>query len=755
MKNLSKSFLILYGSLNQSWATLYKVLSFSILFLLSMMTIAAYSTETMLEIKSFPLKGQTTNLENMVLDFRFSPRRWQTCIGLPDDPHKSIVGSDGALYYGYGQSRGKPSFYGFARRIGVALETEYLPEPKSQSLLDATIPIVVTDQYFNGKVYRLHQEVWANTPPQGLTAPAFSDQRVDYLWARVITNPRHKKASRLVLQIDSNEELMLIEQNGRVVSKKEPNRIICDVAPSWESAEVKLINGAYSYKLYFPRQNLQQEKEYQVRVAVHCGAKASAEMSEAGFAESRQQAIAFWRSLKLPYDKISVPDSSVQNLFKSCVRNIFQAREIKDDRLAFQVGPTCYRGTWAVDGAFILEAVTYLGLVKEARPGLELQLEKVGGPGGVEFSKKAGIRLWAIWRHAQLTGDWDWLERVWPIVEREVNLIKHYRDMARQDPDQVNYGLMPPGTGDGGLGGIHREYTNVYWNLAGLKAAVQMATKLQKSNLSDWQEEYRDFWQTFDRARHRDKLVDEFGNTYVPVTMKGEEPQPPQRGAWAFLHSVFPGRVFSPDDSLMLGTLATLDAHQQEGLIFGTGWDKDGIWTYAGSFYGHAHLWLGHGRKAAATLYAFANHASPLLCWREEQPVLWDKVVGYTGDMPHNWASAEFIRFIRHLLVLERGDELHLFEGLPITWTRPGDRVQLNEIATSFGDITLSLKVADDGRSALLRIVPPKREKPGKIVVHTENFAVPVKQVLLDGKPLSNEVPAINTNQEVKIKLIF
>ncbi len=33
--------------------------------------------------------------------------------------------------------------------------------------------------------------------------------------------------------------------------------------------------------------------------------------------------------------------------------------------------------------------------------------------------------------------------------------------------------------------------------------------------------------------------------------------------------------------------------------------------------------------------------------------------------MPHNWASAEFIRLVRHLLILERGDELHLLEGLP------------------------------------------------------------------------------------------
>ncbi len=104
----------------------------------------------------------------------------------------------------------------------------------------------------------------------------------------------------------------------------------------------------------------------------------------------------------------------------------------------------------------------------------------------------------------------------------------------------------------------------------------------------------------------------------------------------------------------MLGTMAMLDAHEKEGLIHGTGWLADGIWNYAASFYGHAHLWLGHGRKAAATLYAFANHASPLLCWREEHNLAGAKEE-YCGDMPHNWASAEFLRLTRHCLILERG----------------------------------------------------------------------------------------------------
>jgi hypothetical protein len=164
-----------------------------------------------------------------------------------------------------------------------------------------------------------------------------------------------------------------------------------------------------------------------------------------------------------------------------------------------------------------------------------------------------------------------------------------------------------------------------------------------------------------------------------------------------------------------------LDSTQQEGLIYGTGWLPDGIWNYAASFYGHAHLWLDHGKKAAATLYAFGNHACPLLCWREEQNPQGQKE-HQVGDMPHNWASAEFIRMVRHLLILERGEELHLLHGLPHAWTRPDNKTKMLDIPTSYGPLSLILEMTKKGDSATIEITPPRRDPPKKIKVHLEHF---------------------------------
>jgi hypothetical protein len=149
---------------------------------------------------------------------------------------------------------------------------------------------------------------------------------------------------------------------------------------------------------------------------------------------------------------------------------------------------------------------------------------------------------------------------------------------------------------------------------------------------------------------------------------------------------------------------------------------KDGIWAYFGSFYGHSWLWLGEGDKAARTLYAFGNHASPLLVWREEQmPVgQGDQVV---GDMPHNWASAEFIRLVRHSLMLERGNELHLFEGMPAKWARPGAVTRVRDIATEFGPVSLEFRVARNGASGILKLTSPQRTPPTRIVLHLDNWS--------------------------------
>jgi hypothetical protein len=259
------------------------------------------------------------------------------------------------------------------------------------------------------------------------------------------------------------------------------------------------------------------------------------------------------------------------------------------------------------------------------------------------------------------------------------------------------------------------EYTNPYWNLAGLHAFVQAARWLgKKESAAIWQREYDDFMAAFRRAARRDMKTDPQGHPYFPIRMDGQDL--PQRGQWGFCHAVYPGQIFPPNDPLVAGTMAMLEATEREGMVYGTGWDATGLWNYFASFYGHAWLWQGNGRKAAQVLAAFANHAAPTLVWREEQSLRGEKFKK-VGDMPHNWASAEFIRLTIHLLALDRGNELHLLEGLPPTWTGPGMVTRLNGVATPFGPLEMTLQTDEEGKTATLS-VKPLASNCKAIVVH-------------------------------------
>ncbi len=476
--------------------------------------------------------------------------------------------------------------------------------------------------------------------------------------------------------------------------------------------------------------------------AVYCGGGATvAEPSTvAGARAARERAIRYWERAPLPYGRIEVPDAGIQALLDSSIRNIWQAREIKKDLPVFQVGPTCYRGLWIVDGAFLLEAATMLGAGDQARSGVAYELTHQQPDGRIEvmndYPKENGIVLWTCVRHARLTQDRPWLESVWPRLTRIAEHIRTLRRQTLRNDSALDDGLIPPGFPDGGIGGVHYEYTNPYWSLAGLRSWVEAARWLGRpEEAAEWQREYDEFMAAFRRAAARDMRKDAHGNPFLPILM-GEAgvTELPQRSQWAFCHAVYPGQLFARDDPLVAGNMAMLEATEREGMVHGTGWDADGIWNYFASFYGHAWLWQGQGRKAARVLYAYANHAAPVLVWREEQSLKGERF-RKVGDMPHNWASAEFIRLAIHLLALDRGDELHLLEGLPSEWTRPGSVTRLAGIATPFGPLSMELEIDGEGTSARLRVEPLADAACRRVVVHLSGWATDDRDAVIELDP--------------------
>lgn len=688
--------------------------------------------------------------QHLPVDFRFAPPFWQSTICLPDDPFKTLVDERGNLVI----HQFPVSQYGEPRtRIGIEIPDGV--QFAGQHMVSARIPIVVTKM---------------KNPDLDISEEIFSVTRIpDEYMASALPLADEKEMERGAGKEKPRNDVMLIRiRNTSALTQTIAPRIrITSSLPLGYADGLFVLNNREKLGFTLPVDPTTvkiDEKEAlanMIPVSINPGQSVSFAIILYGggalafwpstLAEvvlSREEAGKFWESADLPYDRITVPDRGIQDLLDASIRNIWQSREIKNGLPAFQVGPTCYRGLWIVDGAFLLEAATMLGTGAEARNGVmyNLSFQKEDGRFEVmeKYWKENGIIAWTAIRHAMLTQDKAWLESVWPKLERAMEFIVKLREDSYKDDNPLNDGLMPAGNIDGGLN-FGQEYTNVYWNLIGMKSFIQAAQWLGKEvDAQKWNVVYTDFYNRFRSLAKRDMRKDPSGNAYLPTLMGNEGANTlPQKAQWSFCQAVYPGQLFEGNDRFVADNLAMLEATEREGMVYGTGWDSKGFWNYFASFYGHAWLWQGNGEKAFRSLCAFANHASPLLAWREEQSPK-GETYKKVGDMPHNWASAEFIRLAVHLLALDRGDELHLFEGLPYEWTGPGMVTRLDGIATPFGLLRLELKVAKNGKTANLRIDPLTDPSCEMIVVHMAGWATGTPYLILD--------PAESNKIKIKLK---
>ena len=453
-----------------------------------------------------------------------------------------------------------------------------------------------------------------------------------------------------------------------------------------------------------------EQKQVVVSVSRFFDPKNSYQPTVASATKDMTTAIAWWQKNCPSATAISVPDSGVQAIVESSLRNIFQARDIRKGNKSFHVGPTEYRGLWLADGTYLLEVATMLGYTKDVRSCIDYLTHFQLPGGGFEmittFHKENGLVPIMLIRHAVLTQDKKWLNDNWSVIEGCLRRIQYLRDSAMKDPSKPYYTLLPDGNIDGGI--QHgNDYSNTEYCLAGMKWAINAAKWLGKNDqAAKWQNDYDDFYGKFMAKATKDIRKDSVGNPYLPVMINNEQNQLPQRGQWAFCQSVYPGQVFDTDTTahrIAKETVDMLGDHKVEGLVYTTGWMDGGLWTYFTSFYAHALQWLGEGSEVPQLLYDFGNHSSPTMVWREEQKPQ-GKGNDEVGDMPHNWASAEFIRMVVHMIQLDHGKDLHLFESFPKQWARANAVTKLNGISTPFGKINLSFAVNGSGDAAKLHL---------------------------------------------------
>ncbi|MCS7222229.1 MAG: hypothetical protein RML36_16045 [Anaerolineae bacterium] len=676
-----------------------------------------------------------------VIDFRYAPvSRW-TCIGRPDDSYKTLVREDGALLYGF-DNRWGAAAWRFNRVLEFALLTDQKPIQVHQVTETASIPVVVTTLRYPKATLTLrafgHQHdgarrtdvvLWTIEAASGVRdfmtglwitvyepgyyfAPRSAPQPSQEIFIAPLTE--RPEFSDLATFLGEGEKSTL--PGGRLAFASVPHALALHRAPGFAPMSAL----ATEYAL------LSEGQRFEGAILVPQNHEQVSDMDLAWAQEALAAERRFWQGFRLQRIALEVPDPDVMDMVRACARNILQAREIKDGLPEFQVGPTCYRGLWVVDGHFLLEAARYLGYVEDADRGIDALLRRVRPDGSIAqmpfHTKETGIALTTLVRQTELSGRWERLRELWPVVRNAVQYIRQLRREAYElDPSAPEHGLMPASFGDGGLGGQRPEYTTTLWTLVGLKEAARAARILgYEADAIAFQSDFEGLMADFQTHARRDMRTLPDGTPYLPMWMpdsgdhhhipnyKGPLPPwhrlNPGSATWALCHAIYPGEVFSPDDPLVQNLLRLFDQiDDEEGIPAETGWlPYKAVWNYAASFAAHAWLYAGRPDKAVDYLYAFANHAAPTRVWREEQSFRDSHHGQIVGDMPHNWASAEFIRLVRHLLVFERGEDLELLRGLPPEWLVPGRRIYVERTPTRFGPVTLELQWDAQGQAQII-----------------------------------------------------
>jgi hypothetical protein len=697
------------------------------------------------------------NPQNATVDFRYAPHHQQSTICFPDDPRKTIVGQAGDLRYGFGKSL-SAGMENFSTVIEFSLAGFQDDKVLRQWIESPSIPIVhtlidrpaatleltafATHHVGEGRVDNVLLSIRSKTGSVALV-PKLHIRTCEKLELESYTTPTAtvsvsgNKSPLLVAtqlvstQLNSNlGTCMLWEEEGFTLYLAH--------AEATEDAEAR----------YFVR--LPQENQSAATLREHLP---DAEML---LAEARD----FWSKWK-PFGTTewSYPGRHGEFL-TACARNIQQAREVKNGQLVFQVGPTIYRGLWIVDGNFLLEAARYLGYDQAADEGLRSEWSKqvdsgqiIAGSGG-EHWKDTAIAMFTLVRQCELKQDWTFFRDLEPNLVRALDFLINLRDQAmKSQSTNGHYGLLAPGFADGGIGGVHSEFTNTVWTLAALRAVADAAAQLKMSSLAKAGKFSRELYAAFQQMATKEMVWHPAGFEYLPMLAHDDpsvsDPDPwsrprPQTAQWALSHAIYPGEVFDKNDPIVRGHIALLQWCTQEDVPAETGWLwHDSLWTYNASFAAHVYLWAGLRDWAHRTFTGFLNHASPLYCWREEQPLQHALVGQDWGDMPHNWASAECVRYLRHMLALEDGKSLRLLNGVTTAELTPAVPYILRNSPTRFGRIDLEFEPAG-ARGWRLRFDRSEGPSPSSVSLPAVVGQLRAQEVIGAGSKVTGEIVEVD-----------
>lgn len=419
-----------------------------------------------------------------------------------------------------------------------------------------------------------------------------------------------------------------------------------------------------------------------------------------------ERTVQFWKGLLADACRIEVPCSKATE----ALRAAHVCQLIANDHGQLHGGEGFYDEFYIRDGGYQIMELEEAGLRDAAAKAVAYYLGSQRPDGRFETQTNQfdanGQAVWVLWQYSKITGDRAWLEKAYPQMVKAVEWTKKARRQAPADSPFA--GVLPAAPADGEClwDGKHHIPGYDLWNLRGMLCTADAARLLGKADQAEAiLQEAKLYREAIDTAWKKTGLA------YFPPSWEKEGTH------WGNTETLWPTEIFPRDDPRVVALIEHARKHHGGGFIEGTiQWlgTKDAIHPYMSAYTTMASLARGDDQQVVEDFYWYLLHSTAAHAFPEG--IFYKRRIAWSDTIPHVTGASNYALMLRHMLIHERGEELHLLLAVPDGWLAEGKEIRVLRAPTHFGE--MSLVVRGTARGVHVQLDPPQREAPARIVLH-------------------------------------
>lgn len=425
----------------------------------------------------------------------------------------------------------------------------------------------------------------------------------------------------------------------------------------------------------------------------------------------------YWRGVLAGAARIEVPCRKATE----ALRAAHVCQLIANDHGVLKGGEGFYDEFYIRDGAYQLMELEEAGLWDASRKAVERYLRSQRPDGRFESQSNQfdanGQAVWALWQYAKITGDREWLAKAYPQMRRAVAWTEKARRTAQCDSPFA--GVLPVAPADGEYLWDAKHHIVGYdlWNLRGMLCTADAAAILGRADqYKELLDEANGYAAAIDAAWKRTGLA------HFPPSWEKEGTH------WGNTETLWPTELFDRNDPRVTALIRHARKVHGGGFLEGTiQWlgTKDAIHPYMSAYTTMASLARGEHEQVVEDFYWYLLHSTAAHAFPEG--IFYKRRFAWSDTIPHVTGASNYALMLRHMLVHERGEELHLLAAAPDGWLADGKEIRIENLPTHFGPMGLRTRGTASGLQ--VGFTPPKRTPPKRIVLHLPESRRPVGAV--------------------------